>query len=165
MTHFDDIFKSAGISPPLSAPTLGLLEEVWSTLVGEELATKLRPVGWSDGTLTIAVVDQAWLEALRPRTHALRARMQRVFPWRIANVRWVVAEPDDLFLSSRRKAETDSETIGQQGALGSVALEELPEDVRHALVQFDPATRQRLLRIGAHVRLTTGSKGKEPPQP
>ena len=58
----DALSKRLGLAPPDS---LSKIFAGWEGLVGELLATHIRPVGLRDGVLTVEVTEPAWASQLK----------------------------------------------------------------------------------------------------
>src|SRR5690554_5789605 len=92
---FEDILRQGVPVDGGKGPSLSLLDDVWETLVGKDLAIKIRPLGWDKGELSVLVIDTTWFEALRRQQGALRSRIQRFFPWPVKRLKWTVAQEGD----------------------------------------------------------------------
>ena len=58
----DALTKRLGLAPPDS---LSKVFSGWNALVGEPLASNLRPIGLRDGILTVEVTEPAWATQLK----------------------------------------------------------------------------------------------------
>lgn len=128
-------------------PSLQLLDEVWLTLVGDDLAMKIQPLGWQKGELSVLVIDSTWHEALRRQQGRLRARIQRFFPWPITRIQWTVAREDEPRFARSLQAAPSRTSLDAGIAEEHTGVDDLCQDLRESLAIFDDETRERLLAI------------------
>lgn len=139
------ILENSADSSKRKQPSLGLLEEVWPTLVGEPLCHRTRPLEWIDGRLVVAAASQQWVTEMRRHRRRLERRIQARLPWEIERLEFRVAD-----LPSAPPSADKAEQIDDTDASEALA-ELLPDEVRHELDGLDATTRRLLLRIGEHV--------------
>lgn len=135
------ILETSADSSQASAPSLNLLREVWPTLLGEPLCHRTRPSGWDDGTLTVGVASEHWLKEVRRNHRRLHARIQRLLPWPVDHLDFVVealpAAPRDAAPSSSPAQPLTADTV--------------EDAVRDDLDRLDESTREVMLRIRGHI--------------
>ena len=128
---------------------LGLLESVWPWLVGQDMARRTRPLTWRAGTLHVAVSSYAWVQELSFHREELMARIRRLFPWPLRELRLTVSERFEPL-----SLHEELPLIASPGLARSPRQpwrEELLDEAEVAqdLAQLDDETRQQLLRIRA----------------
>ncbi len=135
------LLETSAKSSEATAPSLNLLREVWPTLLGEPMCHRTRPSGWEDGTLTVGVASEQWLKEVRRNHRRLHARIQRLLPWPVDELHFVVESlppaPRDGH-SPRADARDEPPT-------------EINEDLREELERLDAPTRELMLRIRGHI--------------
>lgn len=127
---------------------LRLLESVWPWLVGHDMARRTRPVSWRAKTLHIEVSSYAWVQELSFHREELLARIKRLFPWPLDELKLTVSERFEPLL-------IDDEAPLIQG-LSAARMPKRPlwdeglideHEVEQDLEALDEETRASLLRI------------------
>lgn len=136
------ILEAGAQAGPKAGPSVVLLREVWPTLLGEPLCHRTRPEGFSDGVLTVAVADEAWLDEMRRNRRRLLHRIDSRLPWKVDKLAFEVV---DLPAASSRTNEADA---AEQPPYDAARLGAELED---ELDRVDPATRDLLLKIRGHI--------------
>ena len=139
-------------------PSVELLEEVWETVLGRELADKTRPLQWGDETtLHIAVPSEQWAEELSRYPRRFVGRLNELLPVRVEGIEFH-ARPQDFDEQDfdETAEQGDADRPGSGGATSPATPEpadaqHLTDDARDALDSLDPDARQAALQILGHV--------------
>lgn len=144
-------------------PSAELLQEVWSTLVGRDLAEQTAPVAWRAEKLVVAVPSEGWARELRKYPARFEGHLARLLPWEVPAVDFVVDEQrfyDETTGTGRgpaRAAPMDGEAGGDEASppeADPVDERQLPDDQREALEHLDESARGAALRILGHISET-----------
>jgi hypothetical protein len=134
-------------------PSVELLEEVWETVLGRELADKTRPLQWGDETtLHIAVPSEQWAEELSRYPRRFVGRLNELLPVRVEGIEFH-ARPQDF---DEKAEQGDADGLESGGETSPTTPEpadaqRLTDDARDALDSLDPDARQAALQILGHV--------------
>lgn len=130
------------------AVNLNLLESVWPWLVGQDMARRTRPVSWSAKTLHIEVSSYAWVQELSFHREELLARVKRLFPWPLEELRLTVSErfePLSVDDGATLVVGLSAGRMPQRPQWREELLNE--EEVSEDLAVLDEETRDLLLKI------------------
>lgn len=121
-------------------PSLKLLREVWPTLLGEPLCHRTRPVAWREKTLVIGAASEAWRRELARNHRQLHARLHRLLPWPLDELRFTVQQmdPPPAPVEPASPPAVEAPTIKDP-------------DLQADLDRLDEGTRALALRILGHV--------------
>ncbi len=134
------ILEASAENARAEGPSVGLLREVWPTLLDEPLSHRTRPLGYANGTLTVGVASEAWLKEARRNHRRLHARIHRLLPWPVDKLDFVVESLPPAPKSHGPAADPAATPAPQVvGAL------------RDDLDKLDEPTRELLLRIRSHL--------------
>lgn len=136
------IMSRAAETSAADGPSLALLEEVWPTLLGEDLASRTRPGGWSEGVLTVLVGSLAWRKELWRHRRRLHRRVAARLPWRVDELRFELGDVPARRTPPPAAAEADDEEDRVEQA-----RRRAPAD----LDGLEGPTADLLARIGAHL--------------
>lgn len=135
------ILEASADQSQATGPSLDLLREVWSTLLGEPLCHRTRPSNWQDGELTVGVASEQWLKEARRNHRTLHARIQRLLPWPVDDLVFVV----ESFPPAPRSHAPLASSEDAPGAA------DVDDNVREDLARLDEPTRELMLRIRGHI--------------
>ncbi|MBA2665084.1 MAG: DUF721 domain-containing protein [Bradymonadaceae bacterium] len=143
-----DILDHSATVSARAAPTPAMLQQVWPTLVGEELARCTHPVGWRAGVLDLEVKTASLLVEFERQRPVLRARIAALLPWPLTDI--------TLALAPRtRKFHVALAVVSDERGVDlspSIRAQELSAALLTDLERLDEDTRACLLRIGQRVR-------------
>ena len=139
------ILETSADASEAKGPTVSLLREVWTTLVGEPMCHRTRPDGWDDGTLRVSVASQHWLaEARRHRRH-LHRRIASRLPWKLESITFSVG---DLPAPSAHELPAGEQSEASAEPVQTPADDALADDAG----ALDDKTRLLAQRIRAHIQ-------------
>ncbi len=141
-----------------TAPSTDLLQQTWTTLVGDELARCTMPVGWNNGVLELEVSSARWLDEFSRQRSRLRNKIAGLLPWPLTDIRLKIASPATALRFAEILSEAAAQSAGSKGsnkpALNSheIAAEmDLSDNVLADLEPLDEDIRLNLLRIRQHI--------------
>lgn len=121
-------------------PSVELLQDTWTTLVGDELARLTEPLDYNDGTLRIGVASESWKRELMYRRGTIITRVNGVFPWRVSAVEFEVAQIS--------KPDPQPPTPAPDSPSGDTPVDEATEAV---LADVDVRLKRTLRKIRQHM--------------
>jgi predicted nucleic acid-binding Zn ribbon protein len=129
-------------------PSIELLDDVWETILGAELADRTRPLRWSDDTtLHVAVPSDQWAKELRRYPRRFVGRLNELLPVRVERIEF---HPRPKAFDEEASEPTQAEDAAVSRADPADA-DALDDDARAALDALDDDAREAALQILGHV--------------
>lgn len=139
LRHILEVSAEAGEA---TRPSIDLVGEVWSTLVGEPICHRTRPLRWDDQTLIVGVASEGWQNEMRRNRGRILRRLRGRFPWPIEALDFEVCQ---------MPPPSDGGEEGSAESVEPTSVDDLDEALRSELERFDDRTRDAILRITGHL--------------